>query len=435
MSKDFLDVSYLKEFIRIICDNSNILKYEKKFENFYPFAESIRNELEKSINWINKYSNPENDSDFFNLIMSVYTLKSSIIKLSKILKLKEIDKKTEFFIDHYFQNYDKYKEKMNDETFFSFLRSITCAHTTSTKCNSYIEKFMSKNQVFFLQYIDFNVEKRLWYKMPTLTFDKKIFAEKRKNLISLKINSILKADIVDDHFKSIELLFSLDSLKKYIQYYYSFLEKVNSKIKTYIKEIENEWLKEKIDDKLSYIEQYKQILKILNKRYIIDTDKIEQIINILETKSTEKNNDEYINNYKKYFIDVLPKIKKILTEEVYIDIDNIFNSFFSLCSFAKKVIDYEHVEYLIEKIYAYIYNEQKTLKNVENIEYIYRNNITCSNEEWGLSCLKVLYLLSKKYLKTEIIMDFNKMEYNELILLIETIFYNEYLKGNYIENE
>ena len=32
-------------------------------------------------------------------------------------------------------------------------------------------------------------------------------------------------------------------------------------------------------------------------------------------------------------------------------------------------------------------------------------------------------------------MDFNKMEYNELILLIETIFYNEYLKGNYIENE
>ena len=93
--------------------------------------------------------------------MSVCTLKSSIIKLSKILKLKEVDKKTEFFIDHYFQNHDKYKEKMDDETFFSFLRSITGAHTTSTKCNSYREKFMDKNQEFFLQYIDFNVEKRL----------------------------------------------------------------------------------------------------------------------------------------------------------------------------------------------------------------------------------------------------------------------------------
>ena len=276
-----------------------------------------------------------------------------------------------------------------DEDFFEYLRSLAFAHPYETNRNkSFKAKF--GNQV------------SPWVVVNCHTFEMYKFREP----IGVRLYASIKDNNGNDLY---DIMFSFSELKGFIVEKYSALDEVTSWIKNESEKIYTKWKEQRINREQAPCEILKEICMILDSRHE-STYSIEEMIAYLDTPLSEKKNEKYVEEYRKYIIDTIPQLcdcVENLDSAGQYEQERKINEFNPLGL-------HQMAHYELEKIFSYL--REKSM-------YI----AIGSNEEWGLKMAKAFY---DEFAFKWVVMDVYNMNYTEIKMLVLVALFMECKEQN-----
>lgn len=342
---------------------------------------AVMDRIDSSINYINNnLDNPKNETELINFIVNCCTVRDGV---NYLLKKLDIDKKdnNDFFyqvmIDQPFNLTSAQAKKISDDKFFEYFRSLVFAHPFETD-RSIPNKISGEIQYSPYAIID---KHGIW---------------RDKDSIGVMVYSNKR-----DMFS---IILSFESLKKYIKYKYNLLIYANDEFNNIIKDKESKWKKRKINRDQSYEQILKEAEDILEER-CLECYWIQKLRLYYSCENTRQENNKSLEIYKNKIESIIPKI-----------CDGLDN--------------YEH-EFVYDTLNEVIYKIPKGYPDMhyqlEKIQGYLTDDSSYSNIIWGLNQAK---LFANGFAKKWVIIDAEKMSYQEIKMLTDVACYLEWNNQN-----
>ena len=257
----------LNNKLREVVNSDDLFWRDPKQKENWNLICAVMDRLDSSINYINNhssYSNNENDIILFFVHCSI--IKDAIYQVAKSLKIDCSNKENIFFkyIKDYeiFQSVEEYEiygsnKKSADDQFYEYLRSLVFAHPAETS-RSIPNKIQGE-----IQYSPYLLGSTLQFHCDY------------KNPIGVQIYSN-KRDIS-------HICLDFDDLKKYIKNKHDKLKIIIEKCNSIVEEFKMEKKKHKINRNQDDVSILKEIVNILDERYLDHYD-IDRMIDDLDNQ-------------------------------------------------------------------------------------------------------------------------------------------------------
>lgn len=279
-----------------------------------------------------------------------------------------------------------------DEDFFEHLRSLVFAHPYGTD-----RKKSFKNK--------FGTQVSPWVVITNHTFEMYKIPEP----IGVRLYASMKdADGNDLH----DIMVSFSAIKDFLVDKYSALDEVTSWIKNESEKIYTKWKEQKINRDQEPSDILREICQILDFRHE-STYSIEEMILYLETPLSDMRNKKYVEEYRQYLIDSIPRLCDCIES---LDSSGQYEQERRINVFNPLGL-HQMAHYELEKIFSYL---------IEKSKYVPIG----SNEEWGLKMAKAFH---DEFASKWVFIDVNNMDYPEIKLLVLVALFMECKEQNRLE--
>ncbi len=380
MSTELLESKLVYDLRDIINKTDIFVKDELEKEKFNLIC-AVMDRFNSSVEYINKHLLiPTSDDELILLMVHYCIIKDGIKEVCNCLDV-EIPI-TNYFKDTCITLFDiDSNDYESDDKFFEYFRALIFAHPFSTNR----AKFITKGEVHYSPYVLTNLN--LYGKsncVGTMVYSNK------KDMFHIAIN--------------------YDDLKNYIKDKFNVILLIINNFEKIIKKKEERWQLHKVDRSLHSIDILKDIIKILDERYI-ESYEIVELIEYLECNSTLKENDDIIDKFKKSIINLIPKLCDCIDN---MDYDGMCDIIHNLIGLLPKHA-YHMVHYQLEKIFGY-------LNDYDYIGYV--------NKQCGLQQAKAF---SQGFAKKYVTFDFKNMSFTEIRMLVTIACIEEYKSERMLE--
>ena len=374
----YLDPKIIKNFRKLI-NSSNIFYEQNEHRTRWNLVCTLMDRIDSAINYLNSHSEqPNTEEEFIFQIVFACIIKDGVYKFYENIyqrKPSTILKKRRFSNAKRFSEPFFTKETCpTDDVFFEYLRSLAFAHpfgTSKNHCNKRI--FMEKDEV----------------NMSPWVFCNGLFSREKSVGLRIYTNADKEHDIID-------LFFPYNNFKKYIKERYELIKEFISWGINVINDQNKERLKTKVNRSLSPISIVFHMKQILESRFVHEYA-LDDLIDILEFKTENLKNLESIGKIQKYLISRIEKmcdaVDSLDNETLEEELDYLYNRPLNL---------HNQAHYELEKIFSYLDDERGPC-------------LPGSDEERGLIQAISFY---KSYAYKYVFIDFIKMQYKEIKLLI-----------------
>lgn len=419
MNKVILKNKLINSLMEYLNKNEHIwrgdfLKF-KKWHQIWVYANKINDLTEYFNNFdydIEKLNN--NNEKYIEFILNIQLLKDIIMFFSNVFKL-DINEQAKI---QYFKNILIYKNNKvqelitneksnNDNKIFSFLRASLVAHRPKIKYMKSRDWIMAEDE--FLVNTDYYFVKKTDALLALLL---------KQNINNCIVAEFLVCKCEDvSEPKTLTFYFSFDSYIGYIKSLYTYIKIIKIKIEEKIEAWKNEkkLLKISVHDKdlLTKLELIKEKLNECKLSFSL-IDKFIYMFSLRQ--NSNKINKKYINEFLEWVNAFLIEFSRKLEKTIdYDDIEKFVEKYKEqIFGFPNIDINGQrsHLSYCYEKINNYIYKNERTIKDINKLNF---NACNSCNEEWGLRCLYIFY---KYFANQYVYMDLNNMSFNELFLLV-----------------
>ena len=370
------DPSICYDFRKTI-NQSPLFISDDKYKVHYNLFCSVMDRLDSSIEYINTHLEPpENEKDLLSFLMFGCMVVDAVKLVLSSLEIQsgfsELGKEESY---QYFKNiclgFPLNLSKENcptDDKFFEYFRSVAFAHPFGTNR----PKFFQQKEV---QYSPWVIANTIFMGIRGIS-----------DGIGVRLYSNMFDEVKD-------LIFSFDTLKKYILSRYEQMEKATSRLNEILYEKEQEWRKQKLNRSLSPIDTLKEIIKTLESRYE-SISSLDEAVLYLEYNHTNTENSDAITTYREALIKSIPDLCDATDNLDYEKLEDILSDF--LHANPKKM--YPSANYHLEKIYTYLNSHS----NSPNIAY----------------GLQLASLFAKEFAKNWITIIPDEMSFTEIQLLV-----------------
>ncbi len=298
----FLDPQVITNFREVI-NSSPIFTHRKKLAEHWNLICAVMDRLEDSVVYLNKFGStfkhPEYELiNFFAFADTVVTAVQALLaKLDDTIYKKAIKGKekehwattAESFIVQHDEKIGRITDDVAeripaDDVFYKYLRSILAAHPfETTKGDRADRTFLEDGEINYSPYVMKNSQVA----------------------VNAKSETHLGLAIYSNKFDmSLFFTFPFSALKNYINSRYVLLNYATEWAKKKISDAKSGWKSQKIDRSKSPTEQLKQIIDILERRYMPTHQEIEAI-EYLNCDLTDKRNKDAVEKYRAYLVSTI----------------------------------------------------------------------------------------------------------------------------------
>lgn len=192
-------------------------------------------------------------------------------------------------------------------------------------------------------------------------------------------------------------------MQEYVLFKYNLISNIVDAFNNIINGIETEWKKRKVNRNLDNIGILRDIVDILNERYM-EHHSIDNLIDYLTCELSENKNIDNVNIFRQAIIELIPKLCDAVDE---FRCDDIYEISYSLTDLRPKA--HQMMHYQLEKIFCYLTDDNY------------------GDVEWGLAQADAF---SKEFAKKWVIIKSYEMNFKEIRLLTSVACYLEYLEQN-----
>lgn len=279
-----------------------------------------------------------------------------------------------------------------DEVFFEYLRSLAFAHPYETnRTKPFKDKF--GNQVS--PWVVVNCNMISMYKFP--------------EPIGVRLYAAVKDTNGNDLH---DIMFSFSAIKNFLIEKFSALEEVTSWVENESEMVYAKWKEIKINREQDPGDILREICQILDSRHE-STYSIEEMISYLEIPITDLRNEEYVEEYRKYLISIIPPICDCVER---LDGVGQYKQERRATVFNPLGL-HQMAHYELEKIFSCL---------CEKSMYVSIG----SNEEWGL---KMAQAFNSEFANKWVYIDVYSMNYTEIKLLVLVSLFEECKRQDRLE--
>lgn len=363
--------------LRDVINSSNIFYRDEELRKNYDLICAVMDRVDDSVAYIKHYQElPNEPNDILLFLMHSAIIKDAVSEILNKLGLGEIQENKNYFIN-VCKNEPLYlaeEEIPTDDKFFEYIRSLAFAHPLQTNR----PKFFLKNET---QYSPFIIR-------GTHVL--------RQNNIGLYVYSNKRAP------GAFTIYIPFNDLKDYIIERYNILNSlIAPALKQKIDDKEKEWRERKVNRNLQNEDILRDIKSIFESRYW-ETYDIDKIISLLTYPYTESQNT---NNIKKIQNALIEKIPKLCDYTDDLDTNALWELVKDILDASPKNM-HDGAHYEIGKIFSYLNPRANDM-----------------DRRWGLSMAKSFY---EQFAKKWVIINFDSMECDEILLLVTTSLYLEF---------
>ena len=339
----FLNDNICKEVRRII-NSSKIFYRDPKEKDNYSLICAVLNRIDDSVDFLNSNDDKlSKDNDIILFIVHSCMVVDAVKIMMKNLNMNPDD----YDEVNYFKSVCmsdalivKETECIKDSKFFEYFRSLVFAHPVDTSRAKFLKK---QNEIHY---------------SPFLLSEHNSM---RKNSIGIMIYSSKTPDV--------KLLYvPHNAIFNYINSKYELLNLIKKELENRIEVKNKEWSMCKINRNQSPLHVLYEVSNILKDRYE-NTYEIEELINLLEYKSSNLKNEAAVKKIKDTINLLVPKICDSIESFDYEKYSKILDEIF-----CKPKNMHENANYELEKIRCNL--------NIETPQI---------NQDFGLSCAKSFY--------------------------------------------
>lgn len=384
----------LVEKLREIVTNEDLFCKDPIRKESWSLITATMDRLDSSVDYINNhqvYSKDKNNIILFMVHCSI--IKDAIYQISNYLKIDYSNDENIFYKYakdfNYFNNIDDYiiygdNKNHGDDKFFEYIRSLLFAHPAETTWS-----------------IPNRIEGEIQYS-PYIISENFNFHNDYKNTFGIEIYSN-KRDIS-------YLYIGFDDLKNYIMFKYNKIEKIIDKYNSIVKDFKDEKKLHKVNRNQNEIEILKDIVQILDERYL-EHYNIDRLIDYLDCDLTVEKNKKNVEIFRTKIKKIIPKLCDAIDNY---KCDEIYSLCYNLLYLTPK--GHQLMHYQLEKIFSYLNDDD------------YLND----DVDWGL---KQAENFSKEFAKTWVIIKPYDMSFKEIKLLTRVACYMEYMTQNCKKSE
>lgn len=377
----------LNRKLREVINSDNLFWKDSEQKENWNLICAVMDRLDSSIEYINShsdYSNNNNDVILFFVHSSI--IKDAIYQVSNTLKIDCSNKENIFYkyIKEYkiFESVEEYENYGNgknvaDDQFYEYLRSLVFAHPAETSRS--IPNRISNEIQYCPYFLSSTLQFHHNYKSP---IGIQIYSNKRE-------------------FGHIYLDF--EDLKQFLKNKYNKLELIIKRYNEIVEEFKKEKKKHKVNRKQDDLSILKEIVIILEERYLEHYD-IDKLIDNLECKLTIEQNKKNVELYRNQIKIIIPDLCDAVDNY---DCASINDLCYGLLYCRPKAHAMMH--YQLEKIFCYL------------------NDDGYGDIEWGLIQAEAF---SKEFAKKWVVIKPYDMTFKEIKLLVNVACYLEYQEQN-----
>lgn len=373
MNKEMLD-SNLCSKLREVVNKTDIFYKDKIQSQKFDFICAFMDRFDFAVNYLNEHTvKPKTEIELMTYLMQASIVRDGIKLCYELLGLEE-EISNSYFKEHCVRDIEC--EPANDDKYFEYFRSLSFAHPLDTT-RSIPNRLTQEKQFSPYCLID----------LHNLRND--------EDVVGVMVYSNMR--------ESFSLTIPFQTLKDYLKFKYSLITNIINKFNKIIIEIETSWKKRKVNRKQNDIDILKEVVEILEERYLehyhID-DLIEYLTCELTVSENKKNVEIFRSKIREIVLPICDALDNYETDVIY----DLCNSVLSLRPKAHQMMHYQ-----LEKIFCYL------------------NDDGYGDIDWGLTQTDAF---SKEFAKKWVVIKPYEMSFNEIKLLTSVACYLEYKEQN-----
>lgn len=372
---EFLDSGLCNE-LREVINRTNIFFKDSEQSKKFNFICAIMDRFDFAVNYFNEHINkPKTEIEFMTYLMQLSIIKDGINYCYKVLGIEQVTNKN-IFKQYFERDLEVNDLQVTDDELFEYFRSLAFAHPFKT------DKSIPNIMPGEIQYSPYCLPDLYSFKGDENSIGVYVYSNKR------------------DAF-SITLPFEV--LQEYALFKYNLISNIVDAFNNIINGMETEWKKRKVNRNLDNIGILRDIVDILNERYM-EHHSIDNLIDYLTCELSENENIDNVNIFRQAIIELIPKLCDAVDE---FRCDDIYEISYGLTDLRPKA--HQMLHYQLEKIFCYLADDNY------------------GDTEWGLTQTDAF---SKEFAKKWVIIKPYEMSFKEIRLLTSVACYLEYLEQN-----
>ena len=373
MNKEMLD-SNLCSRLREVVNKTDIFYKDKIQSQKFDFICAFMDRFDFAVNYLNEHTvKPKTEIELMTYLMQASIVRDGIKLCYELLGLEEE------ISNSYFKEYcvrDIECEPANDDKYFEYFRSLSFAHPLDTT-RSIPNRLTQEKQFSPYCLID----------LHNLRND--------EDAVGVMVYSNMR--------ESFSLTIPFQTLKDYLNFKYSLITNIINKFNEIIIEMETSWKKRKVNRKQNDIDILKEVVEILEERYL-EHYHIDDLIEYLTCELTVSENKKNVEIFRSKIRGIVLPICDALDNYETDVMNDLCNSVLSLRPKAHQMMHYQ-----LEKIFCYL------------------NDDGYGDIDWGLTQADAF---SKEFAKKWVVIKPYEMNFNEIKLLTSVACYLEYKEQN-----
>lgn len=383
-SKVFLDKTYIHEFMELI-NNNEMFLHKPELLCLYNLICTFKDRIITVVDYLNDHSNcPLTEEEFINYFVYASMLYDGFNKMHENLMhtVPSYKGKKKYFkyCKHYKNVYFNDETCPTDDVFFEYLRAMIFAHPFEVSKKG--RPFIKDREKHYCPFVIVNSALRFY---------------DDKDNVGIRIYTSA------DQNSIVDLTFSFMTLKGYLKSIYGTFPEFINWANNVINGQNEEWKQMKVNRNQDNLEVLKEIRKILESRFA-NTYSLDNAISYLTCKTTISHNDSNVSLFRNKILELLPKICDCVDNLDYEGMEDVLSIIYKQPKHMHQMGHYQ-----LEKIYSYLDERSEVIDMV-------------SNEYWGL---KQAYDFSQEFAKKWVTIDIQKMQYDEIKLLVAVACYLE----------
>lgn len=372
---EFLDSGLCNE-LREVINRTNIFFKDSEQSKKFNFICAVMDRFDFAVNYFNEHINkPKTEIEFMTYLMQLSIIKDGINYCYKVLGIEQVTNKN-IFKQYFERDLEVNDLQVTDDELFEYFRSLAFAHPFKT--NKSIPNVITDE----IQYSPYCLLNLYSFKGEENSIGVYVYSNKR------------------DAFS---ITFPFEALQEYVAFKYNLISNIVDAFNNIINGMEFEWKKHKVNRNLDNIGILRDIVDILNERYM-EHHSIDNLIDYLTCELSENENIDNVNIFRQAIIELIPKLCDAVDE---FRCDDIYEISYGLTDLRPKA--HQMMHYQLEKIFCYLTDDNY------------------GDAEWGLIQADAF---SKGFAKKWVIIKPYEMSFKEIRLLTSVACYLEYLEQN-----
>lgn len=373
MGKELFDSNLCNE-LREVINRTDIFYKDSEQSKKFNFICAIMDRFDFAINYFNEHlTKPTTETDFMTYLTQASIIKDGINYCYKVLGIQPVTG-NDIFKQYFERDLSCINLQSSDDELFEYFRSLTFAHPFKT------DKSIPNSIKDEIQYSPYCLLGLYTFKGDKNSIGVYVYSNKRE---------------------AFSITFPFETLQEYILFKFNLISNIIEAFNNIIIGMETEWKKRKVNRNLDEIETLKDIVNILNERYM-EHYLIDELIEYLTCNLSELKNTDNVDVFRNAIIKLIPKLCDAVDE---FRCDDIYSICYEVTNLRPKAHSMMH--YQLEKIFCYL------------------NDGTYGDVEWGLVQAEEF---AKEFAKKWVTIKPREMNFKEIRLLVQVACYLEYME-------